>query len=402
MGNQIKLNAQSLSKPGKRWVLALSVIGLLVTGTTAVYNLNASKEQSSEALPLASITPVTEAVSSLGRIEPRGEVITLSPPPTQGGAKVTKLLVREGDWVKAEQVVAILDNYDRKQAAVELAQKEVKVAQANLAIVKAGAKKGEINAQRATIRRLYAQLQTEKKAQLATIERLKAELANAEIEFRRNQQLAREGAISASELDGRRLTLDTARERVEEAEANLSRVVDTLTEQIQEAKANLDRIAEVRDVDVYKAQAEVERASASLKQAQADLELAYVRAPINGQILKINTRAGEKVPQEEGIVELGQTDQMMVVAEIYESDIGKVRLGQKAAITSEGGAFTGQLKGSVSEIGLKIGKRDVLDTDPAADVDVRVVEVKILLDPESSRRVSSLTYAKVVVKISNK
>ena len=198
------------------------------------------------------------------------------------------------------------------------------------------------------------------------------------------------------------MTLDTARERVEEAEANLSRVVDTLTEQIQEAKANLDRIAEVRDVDVYKAQAEVERASASLRQAQADLELAYVRAPINGQILKINTRAGEKVPQEEGIVELGQTDQMMVVAEIYESDIGKVRLGQKAAITSEGGAFTGQLKGTVSEIGLKIGKRDVLDTDPAADVDVRVVEVKILLDPESSRRVSSLTYAKVVVKISNK
>ena len=93
---------------------------------------------------------------------------------------------------------------------------------------------------------------------------------------------------------------------------------------------------------------------------------------------------------------------MMVVAEIYESDIGKVRLGQKAAITSEGGAFAGELKGTVSEIGLKIGKRDVLDTDPAADVDVRVVEVKIILDPESSRRVSGLTYAKVVVKISQK
>ena len=56
-----------------------------------------------------------------------------------------------------------------------------------------------------------------------------------------------------------------------------------------------------------------------------------------------------------------------------------MRLGQKATISSDNGAFTGELQGSVVEIGRKIGKKDVLNTDPAADVDARVVEVKIAL-----------------------
>jgi HlyD family secretion protein len=53
----------------------------------------------------------------------------------------------------------------------------------------------------------------------------------------------------------------------------------------------------------------------------------------------------------------------------------------------------------VSHVGLQIGKKDVLDTDPAADTDARVVEVDILLSPEASRRVSGLTNAKVLVDI---
>ncbi|NES85510.1 MAG: HlyD family efflux transporter periplasmic adaptor subunit [Moorea sp. SIO2B7] len=133
--------------------------------------------------------------------------------------------------------------------------------------------------------------------------------------------------------------------------------------------------------------------------ADADLALAYVRAPINGQVLKIHTRPGESFNQEQGIVELGQTDRMMVIAEVYESDIGKVRVGQQAQIISESGAFSEKIKGTVAQIGWQIGKKDVLDTDTAADVDVRVVEVKILLNPEDSKIVSGLTYSKVIAKI---
>ena len=385
------------SKLKKLWLLIVLVLGAVATSAfTFSYFASLSSQQSNTKQVNTQVIPKLTSITALGRIEPEGEIIQLSATVPLEGARLEQLLVQEGDWVKAEQIIAILDNYDRQRAAVELAQKEVKVAQANLAIVKAGAKKGEINAQRATIRMLHAQLQTEKKAQLATIERLKAELANAKIEFKRNQQLGGEGAISASEVDRRRLTLDTARERVAEAEANLSRVVDTLTEQILEAKANLDRIAEVRDVDVYKAQAEVERASASLRQAQADLELASVRAPINAQIIKINTRPGESI-NSKGIVELGQTERMQVVAEVYKTDIEKIYLGQKAFITSD--SFREKLSGTVKEIGLSVEQQEVFSNQPGADVDRKVIEVKVELDPEASQKVRHLNHLQVQVAI---
>lgn len=102
---------------------------------------------------------------------------------------------------------------------------------------------------------------------------------------------------------------------------------------------------------------------------------------------------------EDRIVDIGRTEQMVVVAEVDEADIGKVRLGQKATIASDNQAFSGNIQGVVTEIGRLIGKKDVLDNDPAADVDARVVEVKISLTVEASQQVSGLTNAKVIAKI---
>jgi HlyD family secretion protein len=435
MGEETELKNSLFSRPGKQWIIALSVLGLMATGATAIYSFQFSKKQPM-ATPLAATkTASAQVVTALGRIEPQGEVIDLGAPPNLGGAKVAQLLVKEGDLVAANQVVAVLDSRDRALAAVKLAQQEVEVAKANLAVVQAGAKVGEIKAQKATVQRskadfqgdvatnqakidrLEAELQGEIQAQAATIDRLKAELKNAESEFHRYQKLAQDGAISPSNLDQRDLTLDTAKEKVKEAQATFSKTTemlreeiretkaiarqaaDTRQEQIREAEANLDRIAEVRDVDVQKAQAEVEKAIASRQQAQEDLKLSYVRSPIQGQILKINTLVGETVTEKDGIAELGRTERMIAIAEVYESDIGKIRLGQTAIITSESNAFEGNLQGKVTQVGLQIGKKDVLDTDPAADVDARVVEVKILLNPEDSKRVANLTYSKVLTKI---
>jgi HlyD family secretion protein len=90
---------------------------------------------------------------------------------------------------------------------------------------------------------------------------------------------------------------------------------------------------------------------------------------------------------------------MYAVAEVYETNIGKVRIGQKATISSEYGGFTGELQGAVENVGLKIGKRNILDTDPAANVDVRVMEVKIKINPEDSQKVTDLTNLQVKVSI---
>ncbi|MBE9197120.1 HlyD family efflux transporter periplasmic adaptor subunit, partial [Synechocystis sp. LEGE 06083] len=128
-------------------------------------------------------------------------------------------------------------------------------------------------------------------------------------------------------------------------------------------------------------------------------DTAVVRAPVDSQVLKIYSRPGEKVSDTNGILDLGITSQMIVVAEVYENDIGRVELGQTAWVTSENDSFGGELEGKVTNIGLRIGKNDVLDSDPAADIDARVVEVKIALSPSASKKVAGLSNAKVVVKI---
>ena len=82
---------------------------------------------------------------------------------------------------------------------------------------------------------------------------------------------------------------------------------------------------------------------------------------------------GERVGPD-GIAELGQTDAMYAIAEVYETDVARVRVGQRATVTQPGAAAA--VQGTVERIGLKIGKKDVLSVDPAAKTDARVVEVR--------------------------
>lgn len=414
--------------------IAAAIVGvtsLLLAGLVATRSFTQSKESDSANQSPSTISLVgsdINAVAALGTIEPEGEVIRLSPTPFIEGAKVAQLLVDVGDWVKENQVLAILDSQDRLEAALEKAASQAKVAQARLEQVKAGAKAGEINAQQAKvdslkaelkgqiaaqqakIAQLESELQGERQAQEATIDRLEAELRNATTECNRYKRLLQDGAVTTSARDSNCLTQETAQKRhreaevtlqkivasrekqIQEAQVSLQRTIDTLQQQQNEAVATLERIAEVRSVDVAVAQAELEEAQAAVKQAKAELDTAYVRSPIAGQVLKINTRQGEIV-QEKGILDLGQTQQMFVRAEVYETDIGRVRPGQKATITSSG--FAGKLSGTVETIELQVNKKDVLGTDPVADVDARVVEVMIRLEPEDSQQVAGLTNLQV-------
>ena len=142
------------------------------------------------------------------------------------------------------------------------------------------------------------------------------------------------------------------------------------------------------------AEMEVKVAKARLSAAEADLALSEVHAPIAGQVLVVHTREGERVGGE-GILELGQTDEMYAIAEVYETDIGRVSQGQKARITSA--ALSKPLTGVVERIGLMVAKMDVLGTDPVAKTDARVVEVDVKID--AGQDVAKLTYLQVTVEI---
>jgi len=389
------MNLQSLSKPANRRVIRLVVAATAIIGAITFYGISQFELVGERSSQPVKTTPVRK-VTALGRLEPEAEVIRLDAPLNLDGDRIAQLLVKEGDSVKAGQVVAILDSRDRLQDALAQAKEQVRVAQARLAQVKAGAKTGEIQAQEATITRLQAELAGEITSQNAAIARWQSEARNARAEYSRFEQLYRDGAISASSLDSKRLGAETAQAQLEEAIATQNRTKETLQAQLNEARATLNRIAEVRPVDVKAAQTEVDNAIAALRQAQTNLEQVDIRAPMAGQILKIHTRVGEKIG-DSGIAKLGQTEQMVVVAEVYQTDISKVQLGQQAVITSQ--AFGGELQGTVSQIGLQVSRQNVFSNQPGENLDRRVVEVKIRLNPGESNRVSGLTNLQVQTAI---
>ena len=135
-------------------------------------------------------------------------------------------------------------------------------------------------------------------------------------------------------------------------------------------------------------------ARAQLRYAEAELARSIVRAPFDGQVLEIHARTGERVAPQ-GILELGRTDEMYAVAEVYETDVRHIEVGQKAEISSP--ALEAPIQGVVERIGMKIGKLDALSTDPAARTDARVVEVEIRLD--DSEPVKAFTNLQVEVAI---
>jgi HlyD family secretion protein len=386
------MGAKILSKVSSPWLIALIVLATAVTGGTVVYSL--AKLTASSPTPdlAAELPPPAQKVTALGRLEPEAEVIRLAAPLSLDGDRVAQVLVKEGDRVQAKQVVAILDSRDRLQDALRQAQEQVRVAQSKLAQVKAGAKSGEILAQQATVNQVQAQLRGELETQKATIARWQSETRTARAEYQRFLKLYQQGAVAASELDSKRLAAETAQSQLNEAQAAFNRTNQTLQAQVRQAQATLSQIAEVRPVDVQAAQTEVESAIAAQKQAQTDLAQTYIRAPMSGQILKIHTKPGEKISSD-GIADLGQTERMVAVAEVYQTDIDKIRVGQPAVITGE--AFTGELRGTVALIGRQVLRQNTFSNQPGENLDRRVVEVKIRLNPQDSQKVSGLTNLQV-------
>ena len=131
---------------------------------------------------------------------------------------------------------------------------------------------------------------------------------------------------------------------------------------------------------------------------EADLDNTELRSPMAGTVLRINARVGER-PGDKGILELGASDRMEAVVEVYESDIARVMPGMAVRLTSENGGFTGTLAGRVSRISPQVRQRQVLSTDPTGDADARIVEVRVQLDPADAQRVRQLTGLKVIARL---
>ncbi len=342
------------------------------------------------------------AIVALGRLEPQGEIIKLSVPNAQD-SRVNQLLVKEGDRVTANQVIAVLQGADRRQAELRDAEAEIRLRQAELQKARLGdSKQAQRQAQTAAIAKLQAQRSSQQAQRRAALRSAQAKLRSADRTLTRRRSLFQEGAISRSDLDQAEDDRLTTEASLAERQAELDQSDSTLAAEIRQEQARLAELGEIRPVDIDIAQAQLDKAIIAVEQRRVALRDTQVRVPIAGQILRINTRVGEQVNTSQGIVELAQTDQMYAVAEIAEIDIGKVRTGQNATVTSEYGGFPGKVQGIVETIGLQVGRKttqEAAGANPTNDQNARIIAVKVRLAPQDSPKVARFTAMQVRVRL---
>ncbi|MEB3268079.1 MAG: efflux RND transporter periplasmic adaptor subunit [Leptolyngbya sp.] len=377
--------------PGKTlWILIVGALLLAGGAFWAVRSLIQAR-QAQVAEETAAPPPRQVQVAALGRVEPAGRVVDVVPP---DGGRLARLLVAEGDTVATDQILAYLDLYEVRLAERDLAASQLAEAQA---LLEAQTAFGNASVQEARTRidQIDDPQAAAIQAQQDSIDSLQAQLRVATADLTRFQQLYQEGAIARQDLDQQQATVDQLQAQVASAQNRKQELAAVRTSGLANAQAQVT--AQAASVRLSQAQVNVESAVQNLALAEARLAQTIIRAPSGGQVLQVYAEPGEAIATSSPILALGNTDQMYVVAEVYETDIGLVTVGQPATITSRNGAFAQTLTGTVEQVGLQIFKNDVLDDDPAANADARVVEVRIRID--QSQVVQALTNLQVDVLI---
>jgi HlyD family secretion protein len=301
-------------------------------------------------------------VVALGRIIPHGDVISVATPSGAGDARIADIRIVVGATVDAGDVLAVLDNLPQLQSAAASAAADLRVSEATLLQTQAS------NA--ASLREAQAAL-----------DRAEAAAVVARADLARSTSLLERGVTTRADFDQIVATATEAERNIESASATLSRYASG---------------SDIVQADIAVAQANVEAARAGLDTATQNLDRAYVRAPAPGTVLDVNVRIGERPPSG-GMIDLGDTSQMTVEAEVYQTLIGRVTIGDPVTVSAA--ALSQDLQGVVSAIGLEIGRQSIMSDDPAHNTDARVVDVIIVLDAASSALADRFTNLEAIVRI---
>ena len=316
------------------WQLVAALLALVLLAGLGSRLWQQRQQKQVEARKAVPLLP--RQVSALGRIEPLGGISQVSVPSSLSNDRVREILVKEGQEVRKGQPLAVLESIDTLESSVRQSEAEIRVAESKLA------------------------------AQDSVIARYKADLGQASAEARRAEQLFAAGATSANRVE--KLQADESSAKAQLAEAIATKA--TLVEDLRSSRASLDKD-------------KTERAKAT------------VLAPFSGTVFKVHARPGDKVG-EDGLLEMGDSSRMGVIAEVYQSDRPMIALGQKASLSADG--FKGRkVEGQVVEIAREVSRQTVFSGQAGENLDRRVLEVKIGLTPQESALASHLNYLQVNV-----
>ena len=322
--------------------ICLALLAAAGTGLLAPYVLDELGVRSSKPFPAQAAAPGSSGtVVARGRIEPLGGVIVVGglPDNLSTVAVVGKLLVEQGSKVVQGQVLAVLSGYDLSAADLEVSRANLRIARLQRAQLQAGTGKA-----------------SEIAAQANVVASRQAQLLRTEKDYERAKVLVQRSAASVQALDTDKAALDQ------------------ITQDVAQAQNMLKSLFEVRPVDDALATGQVALAEANVARATAALQRLEIRAGTPGTVLSIATHGGEMLSGD-GILRLGDLDHLIVVAEVDETEIGKVALGEAASIA--GPLLPQPIAATVSRIAKEVHRESRPSSDILLGRDARIVEVDL-------------------------
>ena len=255
--------------------------------------------------------------------------------PTLGGVLLTELRAVDGQRVKKDDILAVLSHYSRSDVTVRNTEAELAKAEHQREAMVFGFRVTEIAVQEAVVR---------------------SSAANTKLK-------ALEMARSGKTPEMRQLELDISQHDLEKEQAKLRQLIDTL---------DTDRASIDYDITILKAR---------LDHAKTTREESLVRSPLNGIVMQIYTRQGERVSHN-GIAKVVDLSQLRVLADVDEVHLGRVVAGGKVDVTFRGSPTV--YKGKIVRIAPTVKRMQRIEPDGATSTDARVVQVEIELDDPSS------------------
>ncbi len=327
---------------------------------------------------------VSRRVSALGRIEPRGMIRRITSPASLSNDRVERVLVKEGERVEQGQELAYLSSQSTRQASLNLADQRVELSRSKLNNIKAGASSDSIATQKATVKSLEMQRKTVEQTLGRQIEQARSIASTADLEAKRYEQLFQENAISELDRNRYRKEAETANARLNELLEQSSGSQARLDAEISAANSRVAELQNVRPEDINQARQALLKAEAERDRAQQELNETIIRSPEQGQILQIFARAGERIGNQ-GILEMADTDNMLVTAEVYQTDLGLLKVGQGATVTAPG-LRDGRVKASITKILPQVQRQATFSNTPGENLDKRVFNVRLKLYPNTEQR----------------
>jgi HlyD family secretion protein len=379
--------APASSGPGKTSLLAVILVAAAAYGAGAAsiwfYFANPTISGKKPAGRPADMSG--EKIVALGRIRPAGGIRSVTGPP---GDQIAELLVKEGDQVRAETpLVRLVSRLDR-QDEMDLLDQQIADAQAQVKLAKASGDR-EIAVSKAKLDEQMLLAPRDVEAMEKKLNLLEQQQKSAEKRLLSMKALQHDSpnTISSQDVDGQELLVAQANTELEAGKAQLTKAKlaqetgqKVAEAQLEAAKANLERSLREIPLDTLKKKREL---------AQLQFNRTELKAPAAGRVVKITGRVGDPTAPQQSIMDLADTAVMQVVAEVYETDVDKLRKMHEPKVTVRSLALPNDLTGTVTSIGTVIARNAVFDVDPTADTDRRVFEVVVTIDkPEDVKTAS--------------